>query len=234
MAHRIPVFDSDPRLGRAYIGDPPPAYATDITALHVTSPYMRVDATAAAIRFNPRNAEYSLFFILGKIAGDNEVIIDVTTGGTSGWTTPGGLNTDYTLPGSDGDLALSWLLHVDHRHLTVSVVPGDASVLVAVAPRVEVEDAATHTFADADNDRTFRCTHASGCVVTVPAGLTPGKSARFIAEDTDNPVSVVGSGLTLRYDTATFSAATAAQYSSLVITILDSDEALVEGDLAPA
>lgn len=103
----------------------------------------------------------------------------------------------------------------------------------AARTNVVTESSDTHTFADADAGKTFRCTHASGCVVTVPSGLTPGTSARFIAEDADSAVSVVGSSLTLRHG-ATFDPETAEQYSSLVITILDSDEALVEGDLAPA
>ena len=69
--------------------------------------------------------------------------------------------------------------------------------------------------------------------MTVPTGLAPGTSARFVQEDADSPVHVSGDGVTLRFP-ATFSSETAEQYSSLVITILDTDEALVEGDLGPA
>lgn len=100
-------------------------------------------------------------------------------------------------------------------------------------PTVVVEANSTHTFTDADDGKTFRCTHATGCVVSIASsGLTPGKSARFVQWDADSPVNVGGGAATIRHP-ATFGQETAEQYSSLVVTILDNGEVLLEGDLAP-
>lgn len=234
VRRRIPVYSDDPRLGRAYIGDPPPVYSADITALHVTSPLMRLDTTGGALRFDPRNAEFSLFFVLGKTAGANEVILDVTTGGTSGWTTPGGLNQDYTLPGSDLGVPATWMLHVDHRHLTISIVPVDGGTLEGLYESPITETADTRTMSSADYNAMVVCTHASGCEVTIPAGLQPGATVEYVQGDADSAVSLVaGGGMVLRYP-ATFSPETNEQWSSLVVTIIDSTHALVRGDLAAA
>lgn len=83
--------------------------------------------------------------------------------------------------------------------------------------------------ANADAGRTVRCT--AGCVVTIPSALTPGVTCTFVAEHATGQVTFVGSSLTVRF-AAAFTAGTAQQWSVAVVRILDTDEALLTGDLA--
>lgn len=100
-------------------------------------------------------------------------------------------------------------------------------------PEVLTEAGATHLMANADTNTIYRCTAGGGCIVTVPAGLDPGTTTEFVRLGGALTIATSG-GLTLVYDSATFSAAAAAVGSSFVISILTSTTALVRGDLAAA
>lgn len=86
--------------------------------------------------------------------------------------------------------------------------------------------------ADADSGKLIRCTAGTTVTITVPTGLTPGTTIEYLQEGAGQVQIVAGGGLTLRH-AAAFNPHTAQQWSSVVITILDTDECLVRGDLAP-
>lgn len=104
----------------------------------------------------------------------------------------------------------------------------------ASAPLVETlaDHVTSRILSDADDGKVVRCTAATTVTITVPAGLTPGVTVEFV-QDGAGQVQVAGSGVTLRHG-AIFQPFTAEQRSSVVVTVLDSDEALVRGDLAAA
>lgn len=104
---------------------------------------------------------------------------------------------------------------------------GTALVIETLADHVT-----SRVLSDADDGKTIRCTAATTVTITVPAGLTPGVTVEFV-QDGAGQVQVAGSGVTLRHG-AIFQPFTAEQRSSVVVTVLDTDEALVRGDLAAA
>jgi len=95
---------------------------------------------------------------------------------------------------------------------------------------IATESGTARNVAAADAGKVIRCTAATTVTITVPAALTPGVTVEYVQEGAGQ-VQVVGSGVTLRLG-ATFNPHTAEQWSSLVVTVLDTDEALVRGDLA--
>ncbi|MEC7520182.1 MAG: hypothetical protein VYE22_09975 [Myxococcota bacterium] len=101
---------------------------------------------------------------------------------------------------------------------------------VAAPTQVETLAGTTDTLADADNGKVVRCTNAGTVTVTVPTGLTPGTTVEYVQEGAGQVQVAAGAGMTLRHG-ATWNPYTAEQYSSVVVTILDTDEALVRGDL---
>lgn len=113
-----------------------------------------------------------------------------------------------------------------------SVFGATGAVTIADA-RAAVETLAgtTDTLADADNGKVVRCTAGTPVTVTVNTGLTPGTTVEYVQEGAGQVQVAAGAGMTLRHG-ATWTPYTAEQWSSLVVTILDTDEALVRGDLA--
>lgn len=118
----------------------------------------------------------------------------------------------------------------------------DASTGAAVWPRVDnhivaprTESGTSITLADTDHGVPIRCTAATTVTVSVPSGLTPGVTVELIQEG-DGQIQLQGTGspaLTLRYP-ASFAPNTNEKYSTLVVTITASDEAVVRGDMAAA
>lgn len=102
---------------------------------------------------------------------------------------------------------------------------------VAAPTQVETLAGTSDTLADADNGKVVRCTNAGTVTVTVNTGLTPGTTVEYVQEGAGQVQVAAGAGMTLRHG-ATWNPYTAEQWSSLVVTILDTDEALVRGDLA--
>lgn len=100
------------------------------------------------------------------------------------------------------------------------------------APTIETLSGTSETLADDDHGKVKRCTNASTILITVPSGLTPGTTVEYLQEGAGQ-VQIAGSGVTLRHG-ATFDPYTNEQWSSVVVTVLDTDEALVRGDLAAA
>lgn len=118
-------------------------------------------------------------------------------------------------------------------HVAADVhVGGD---IVGRPPRPSIVERAASSFAisDADHGTVIRCTAGSGVGVEVPAGLTPGTTVELIEQSAGRITLIAGSGVTLRHP-ATFLARTAENWSTIVVTILDADEALVRGDLEAA
>jgi hypothetical protein len=99
-------------------------------------------------------------------------------------------------------------------------------------PTIEIYAGTARSMANSDNGAIIRCTAGTTVTITVPAGLTPGVTAEWLQEGAGQ-IQVVGAEVTLRVNT-TFNAYTAAQWSSVVVTTLDTDEALVRGDLETA
>lgn len=98
-------------------------------------------------------------------------------------------------------------------------------------PQIATDAGTSISISDADNGKVIRCTAATTVTVTVPEGLTPGTTVELVQEGAGQ-IQVTGSGL-LRHP-ATFNPHTAEQWSTIVITVLDTDEALVRGDLEAA
>ncbi|MEQ9073333.1 MAG: hypothetical protein RLP09_05710 [Sandaracinaceae bacterium] len=115
----------------------------------------------------------------------------------------------------------------------VSSVFGQTGAVTIADARAAVETLAgtSDTLADADNGKVVRCTNAGTVTVTVNTGLTPGTTVEYVQEGAGQVQVAAGAGMTLRHG-ATWNPYTAEQWSSLVVTILDTDEALVRGDLA--
>jgi len=108
------------------IPNPGPAHNADTTALALALLKEPVQqwAPTATRKIDPRNAPFSMAFTVIKTnTAAFGIAIDVTTGGNQGWTTPGGLNTDYTLFGSANAAAGSWLVRIDLPNKTVIATP---------------------------------------------------------------------------------------------------------------
>ncbi len=86
---------------------------------------------------------------------------------------------------------------------------------------------------NADSNSLVRCTNSSTVSITIPTGLTPGVTIEYLQEGSGQVRIIAGGGLTLRHN-ADFLPYTEGQWSSIVVTILDTDEALVRGDLIAA
>lgn len=114
------ISDASP----TYIPDPPAAQNADTDAAsQVNNPIMQWAPTATR-SFDPRTAPYSMgiTFIKTNTAAFG-IVIDVTTGGNTGWTTPAGLNANYTLFNSAAAAAGSWLIRIDLPNKIVIVTP---------------------------------------------------------------------------------------------------------------
>lgn len=100
--------------------------------------------------------------------------------------------------------------------------------------RVEPEATSNTSVSIGDNDhnKIIRCTASSTVTVTVPI-LRRGTSIEIVQEGDGQVQLAAAEGLTLRYP-ATFLPRTNEKYSSLVVTMLDGDEALVRGDMVLA
>mgnify|MGYP000358187000 CR=1 FL=1 len=117
------VGTDDIRLDGLYIPDPAAAINANFSALTLVDPITEVAPTATRL-FDPRNATSSMAFtILKSNTAAFGIVVDVTTGGNTGWITPGGLNTDYTLLNSASAAAGSWLVRIDLPNKTVLVTP---------------------------------------------------------------------------------------------------------------
>ena len=99
----------------------------------------------------------------------------------------------------------------------------------AVSPRVL--SGTSESVSDSIDGEVVRCTNAGTVTITVPSGLLPGVTVEYLQEGAGQ-IQIVGSGVTLRIP-ATFDPNTNEQWSTIVITILDTNEALIRGDLAP-
>lgn len=109
-----------------YIADPTAARNANFTALQVwnTGDAIVEVAPTATRTFDPRSAPYSMAFTLWKSnTAAFGITIDVTTGGTTGWTTDAGLNTNFTVPNSASAAAGQWLIRIDKPNKRVSVIP---------------------------------------------------------------------------------------------------------------
>lgn len=81
-------------------------------------------APTATRKLDPRTLTVSVACSIIKVnTAAFGLVIDVTTGGTAGWTTPAGLNTDYTLFNSDGAQSGSWLVVIDQPRKIVYATP---------------------------------------------------------------------------------------------------------------
>jgi hypothetical protein len=116
--------------------------------------------------------------------------------------------------------------------LGVSTTPlfEDSNGRNLAAPAIQTMAATSDTFITESHNTIQRCTNASTVTITVPSGsLVAGTRITYLQEGAGQ-VQIVGSGVTLRYP-ATYNPYTAEQWSTLTVTILDTNEALVEGDM---
>lgn len=114
-----------PSLATTWIPDPPADLNADTDALSQINNPVMLWAPTASRKFDPRTAPNSMLFWMVKDITGNvfSITIDVTTGGNAGWTTPGGLNTNFVLTGSgiDPSTIYMWLVRIDLPRKTVIV-----------------------------------------------------------------------------------------------------------------
>lgn len=111
----------------------------------------------------------------------------------------------------------------------VDDLSGRVVALEAVPP--EVLAGTSDDMSDEDHGKLIRCTSGSTVTITVPSGLTPGVTVQYLQEGAGQVQISAGGGMTLRHP-ATYNPYTNEQWSMLAVIILDSNEALVLGDLA--
>lgn len=97
-------------------------------------------------------------------------------------------------------------------------------------PVVEEFAGTARDMTSADDNKIIRCTNDNPITISVQAAQEPGTTAEFVAEGLGQ-ITVIGAGGLVLLVPAMFNPATAQQYSSVVVTVLDADEALVRGDL---
>ena len=109
----------------SFIRHPPADHVADTTAKALRQEPVSVWVPSVAdLRFDPRDAPYSMALTFIKNSVDPfGIVIDVTTGGPTGWTTAAGLNTDYPLFNSAAAAAGSWLIRIDVPNKTVITTP---------------------------------------------------------------------------------------------------------------
>jgi len=106
------------------IADPPANRNADTTAAALANEPISVWVPSATRKIDVRDAANSMgLTIIKNNALAFGIVIDVTTGGNQGWTTPAGLNTDYTLFNSAAASQGSWLVRIDRPNKTVIVTP---------------------------------------------------------------------------------------------------------------
>lgn len=157
-------------------------------------------------------------FILGLAANSEAIYVENTGARTA---LRGDVNDAWQL----GDTGLRF----SESHVTTRY---DAAGRQVGAPTVESTASTALAPADTDHGKVVRCTAGTTVTVTANSGRTAGTTVEYVQEGAGQ-VQVVGSGVTLRYPAA-FNPYTAQQWSSLVLTWLDTDEVLVRGDLAAA
>jgi len=114
---------SDSVMSGLYIPDPNPAINANFSASTLVDPITEVAPTATR-SFDPRDAATSMAFTIWKSnTAAFGITVDVTTGGNTGWTTDGGLNTNFTLPGSASASTGQWLIRIDLPNQRISVIP---------------------------------------------------------------------------------------------------------------
>jgi len=117
---------SDVAANATSIANPPAAHDADYSALAIfnaNEPIVQFTPTATR-KIDARVAPSSMAFTVMKTnTAAFGITIDVTSGGSAGWTTPGGLNSDYTLFGSANAAAGSWLVRIDVPNKIVLVTP---------------------------------------------------------------------------------------------------------------
>lgn len=99
-------------------------------------------------------------------------------------------------------------------------------------PVVETFAGTTYNMTSADANKIIRCTNANPITVNVQANQAPGTTTEFVQEGA-GAITVAGVGVTIRVP-AFFDPTTAQQYSTVVVSVLDDNEAVIRGDLAAA
>lgn len=100
-------------------------------------------------------------------------------------------------------------------------------------PEVTTFAGASYNMTSADANRIVRCTSGVAVSINVQPAQAPGTTAEFVQEGAGKITILGAGGLTIRKP-AFYNPSTAQLYSSIVVTVLDTDEALIRGDLEPA
>lgn len=113
-----------------------------------------------------------------------------------------------------------------------------ATGAIVSAPLAPInETTTTRTLVDSDHGRTIYCTHADGCVVTVPTTTLPLGFTCLIVQmasgGTPGTVNVAGSGGGSLRVNATFDYYLAGLYSAASVVVVSATEVLLSGDLLP-
>ncbi|MFA6049613.1 MAG: hypothetical protein WC761_00180 [Candidatus Paceibacterota bacterium] len=110
------------QINPTYIPDPVANRNANTTALVLYNASEAISAWAptAARTIDPSDAPSSMAFTVLKV---NSASFGISISGSTGWTTPGGLETNYLLFGSDTAAAGSWLVRVDLPNKIVLCTP---------------------------------------------------------------------------------------------------------------
>jgi hypothetical protein len=134
---------------------------------------------------------------------------------------------------ANGSVAATGAIDLDGNDLeNPGTVVGDLVVDGAVLglAGVATDSSTSISMTDAESGKVIRCTAATA--ITITAGGSAGCTVEYLQEGAGQ-IEVVAPAGTIRIP-ATFVAKTAEQWSSIVVTCLDSNEWLVRGDLEPA
>lgn len=100
-------------------------------------------------------------------------------------------------------------------------------------PEVTIFAGTSYNMTTADANRIIRCTSGAAVSVNVQAAQAAGTTAEFMQEGTGK-ITILGAGGLVIRKPAFYNPSTAQQFSSVVVSILDTDDALIRGDLEPA
>ncbi len=125
---------------------------------------------------------------------------------------------------ADAEVGGTWIAGVFTR---------PARVIPPVTPAPRTLAGSAYTITPDDRDVLLETTSATPVTITIPTGLPEGMSVEIV-QGAAGAVTVVGSGIAIAVP-AEFLPTTAAQESSLVVTVLPgATAAVVRGDLLPA
>lgn len=143
-------------------------------------------------------------------------------------------NADAIFSGKEGS-GSTWT-HEGDLAVSGDITMGGVSLSDPLAPINETTTA--RTLVASDHGRTIRCTHADGCVITVPTDSLPLGFTCLVVQmtsgGTPGTVALAGSGAGTLQVNPDFTYTLAGIYSVASVVVVDATNVILSGDLDPA